>query len=239
MSGPVLLVTGASSGIGEASARTAADKGYRLVLAARSHDRLASLADSLGGPARALAIGCDVTVWADQEAAVARALDVFGRIDAVFANAGRGVPRGYTAASPQDWRDMVLTNVLGVAQTARATLPALRASAGHLVLAGSMAGRWPLPGSLYSATKFAVAAMGEALREELRESGVRVTTLAPGRVNTPFFDRPVQQGLDAEDIARTLLWVLSQPAAVEVGEVVVRRVCSRDSRREETLVVAG
>jgi NADP-dependent 3-hydroxy acid dehydrogenase YdfG len=239
MSGPVLLVTGASSGIGEAAARTAADSGYRLVLAARSNDRLASLADSLGGPGRALAVGCDVTVWADQEAAVARALDVFGRIDAVFANAGRGVPRGYTAASPQEWRDMVLTNVLGVAQTARATLPALRASAGHLVLAGSMAGRWPLPGSLYSATKFAVAAMGEALRDELRDSGVRVTTLAPGRVNTPFFDRRVEQGLDAEDIARTLLWVLNQPAAVEVGEVVVRRVCSRDSRMDETLVVAG
>jgi NADP-dependent 3-hydroxy acid dehydrogenase YdfG len=152
MSDPVFLITGASSGIGAATARAAAGAGFRLVLAARSLDRLEGLARELGGEERALPVACDVTEWEQQQAAVQAAQTRFGRLDVAFANAGFGGARSFLAESPEVWREMVLTNVYGVALTIRATLPALKESRGHLVLTGSVAGRRALPGSLYSAT---------------------------------------------------------------------------------------
>src|ERR1700737_4502304 len=122
---PVFLITGASSGIRGAPAPHAADAGYRLVLAARSQDKLEDLAAELGGPERALAVRCDVTEFADQEAAVKTALDKYGRLDVAFANAGFGAKRGFTEGTPEQWRAMVLTNVLGAALTVRATVGAL------------------------------------------------------------------------------------------------------------------
>src|SRR6187399_395836 len=113
MSEPVFLITGASTGIGAATARAAAADGYRLVLAARSEDKLRSLADELGGDERALAVRCDVTEWDDQEAMVKTALDAFGRLDVVLANAGFGAKRGFTEETPEHWKAMVLTNVYG------------------------------------------------------------------------------------------------------------------------------
>src|SRR5690348_1861001 len=120
---PVFLITGASSGIGAATARHAAEGGYRLVLAARSVDRLKALVDELGGPERALAVTCDVTEWDQQCAVVDETLDRFGRIDVAFANAGFGATRGFLNESPEQWRSMVLTNVYGAALTIRATFP--------------------------------------------------------------------------------------------------------------------
>ena len=102
---PVFLITGASSGIGAATARHAAQAGYRVVLAARSEDKLAALAEEIGGLDRALSIRCDVTEWDDQEAMVARTLDAYGRLDVVFANAGFGGARGFKTSTPEDWRD--------------------------------------------------------------------------------------------------------------------------------------
>ena len=172
---PVFLITGASSGIGAATARSAAEAGYRLVLSARSADRLQDLAAELGGDDRALAVTCDVGEWDQQERMVATTMDKFGRIDVVFANAGFGARRGFTEETPEFWRSMVLTNVLGAAYTIRATINPLRKSKGHLILTSSVAGRRALEGSFYSATKHAVTAMGEAVRQELNESGVRMT----------------------------------------------------------------
>jgi len=169
----VLLITGASSGIGAASARHAAAAGWRLVLAARSQERLKALAEELGGPERALAVRCDVTEWDDQQRLVQGALEAFGQIDAAFANAGFGGPRGFLSDTIEHWREMVLTNVYGAALTIRATVPALKESCGHLLLTSSVAGRRALPGSLYSCTKFAVTAMGEAARQDLHGTGVR------------------------------------------------------------------
>src|SRR5689334_23169639 len=149
---PVLLITGASSGIGAATARQAAEAGYRLVLSARSEDKLRGLTEELGGSERAIAVRCDVTEWADQEALVRQALGAFGRIDVAFANAGFGGPRGFKEGTPEEWREMVLTNVYGAALTIRATYDALVETKGHLLLTSSLAGRRALAGSLYSAT---------------------------------------------------------------------------------------
>src|SRR5690348_932488 len=163
----VFLITGASSGIGAETARHAAKAGYRLVLAARSEDKVAALAEEIGGPDRAIGVKCDVTEWDDLEALVAQTLEAYGRIDVAFANAGFGASRGFLNESPEQWRSMVLTNVYGAALTIRATISALKETRGHLLLTGSVAGRRALPGSLYSATKWAVTAMAEAARMEL------------------------------------------------------------------------
>ncbi len=222
MSDSVFLITGASSGIGAATARHAAQAGYRLVLAARSTDRLAELADELGGSERALHVTCDVTEWEQQQAVVKAALERFGRIDVAFANAGFGAARGFLKESPEQWRSMVLTNVYGAALTIRATLQALTETRGHFLLTGSVAGRRALPGSLYSATKWAVTAMGESLRQELNDTGVRVTVIEPGMVDTAFFDNPVTGGLEPDDIARAVMFAVSQPPHVDVNEILVR-----------------
>jgi NADP-dependent 3-hydroxy acid dehydrogenase YdfG len=221
---PVFLITGASSGIGAATARRAAEAGYRLVLAARSADKLEALAGELGGSERAIGVATDVTVWEDNEALVTAATNAFGRLDVAFANAGFGAKRGWLEETPEHWRAMVLTNVLGAAYTVRAALPALREARGHVLLTGSVAGRRALPGSLYSCTKWAVTAMAEAVRAELAaaSSGVRTTLVEPGAVETPFFDDPAEGRLEADDIARAVLYAVSQPPHVDVNDVLVR-----------------
>jgi NADP-dependent 3-hydroxy acid dehydrogenase YdfG len=220
-----MLITGASTGIGAETARAAAAAGYRLVLAARSEDKLRALAGELGGDERALAQRCDVAVWDDQESLVAAALERFGRLDVAFANAGFGAKRGFLEESPEQWHAMVTTNVLGVAYTIRAVLPHFRErGSGHFLLTSSVAGRRALPGSLYSATKWAVCGMGEALRQELADSDIRTTLIEPGMVDTPFFDNPVSDALTAEDIARAVMFALEQPGHVDVNEVLVRPV---------------
>ncbi len=224
---PVLLITGASTGIGAATARSAAGS-YRLALAARHLEPLEELAAELGGPERAVPVRCDVTEWEQAEALVAAALEAFGRIDAVFANAGFGATRGFLEESVEHWRSMVLTNVYGLALTIRATLPhLLERGDGHFVITSSAAGRRVLPGSLYSATKWAATAIGEALRAELRQMhdnhAIRVTLIEPGMTDTPFFEkRPGDWALRDTDIARAVMFALEQPAGVDVNEILIR-----------------
>ena len=222
MADPVFLITGASSGIGAATARHASAAGYRVVLAARSRDRLDALADELGGSDRAIAVRCDVTEWEQQQAMVEQALSHFGRLDVAFANAGFGAARGFLNESTEHWRSMVLTNVYGAALTIRATMPALKQSRGHLLLTGSVAGRRALPGSLYSATKWAVTAMGEAARQDFNDTGVRVTLIEPGMVDTAFFDQRPTDALEPDDVARAVMFAVSQPPHVDVNEILVR-----------------
>jgi len=215
----VFLITGASTGIGAATARQAAAAGHKVVLAARSEDKLQALAQETGG----LAVRCDVTEWEDQRALVAAALDAYGRVDVAFANAGFGGARGFKTASPEEWKSMVLTNVYGAALTIRAAYDALVDSGGHLLLTSSVAGRRVLPGSFYSITKHAVTAMGEAARQELSEKGVRVTLIEPGVVDTPFFDnKPKIRALDDDDIARAVMFAVEQPPHVTVNELLIR-----------------
>ncbi len=216
----VFVITGASSGIGAATARQAAEAGYNVVLGARSQDKLDALVEELGEGARAVVT--DVTRWEDNEALIAAAQEAFGRVDVVFANAGFGAPRGFLESTPEHWQSMVLTNVYGAALTIRATLPSLRKSKGHFLLTGSVAGRRALPGSLYSCTKWAVTAMGEALRQEVDGSGIRVTLIEPGMVDTPFFDNRPQNALEPDDIARAVMYAVAQPPHVDVNEVLIR-----------------
>jgi NADP-dependent 3-hydroxy acid dehydrogenase YdfG len=219
----VFLITGASTGIGAATARHACEAGFRVVLGARSEDKLRDLAAELGGDERALAVRCDVTEWDDQQAFVRRALDAYGRVDVAFANAGFGGARGFKAGTPEEWKAMVLTNVYGAALTIRAAYDALVATKGHLLLTSSVAGRRALPGSLYSATKHAVTAMGEAARLDFNDTGVRVTLIEPGMVDTPFFDNPPQiEALQADDIARAIVFAVQQPPHVDVNEILIR-----------------
>ena len=216
---PVFLITGASTGIGAETARQAAEAGYRLVLAARSEDKLQALAGELP---EAIAVRCDVTEWDDQQALVRRALDEYGRLDVAFANAGFGGPRGFGEGDPEQWKAMVLTNVYGAALTIRATREALIETKGHLLLTGSVAGRRAIQGSLYSATKWAVTGMGESARQEFNDTGVRVTVIEPGMVDTPFFDNRPKDALEADDVARIVVFTVQQPPHVDVNEVLVR-----------------
>jgi NADP-dependent 3-hydroxy acid dehydrogenase YdfG len=221
----VMLITGASTGIGAATARHAVAAGWRVALGARSEDKLAELVGELGEE-NAVAARCDVTEFSDVEGFVRSALDRFGRLDAAFANAGFGAARGFLKEDPDQWRRLVLTNVLGVAYTIRAVMPHFtERGEGHFVLTSSVAGRRSLPGSLYSATKWAVTGMAESLRQELRQdedSRVRVTLVEPGMVDTPFFDERKTGVLEADDIARIVMFALEQPEHVDVNEILVR-----------------
>jgi NADP-dependent 3-hydroxy acid dehydrogenase YdfG len=226
MPAPVLLITGASSGIGAATARLAAAEGWRLVLTARSQRALASVATGLGGPRTAVAVPGDVTDWDHVKSLPARAMDAHGRLDAVFSNAGYSAPASFLhgTGTPEQWREMVLTNVYGTALVARAAMPELARDRGHLLFTGSVAGRVMVPGQLYSATKWAVTAIAQSIRAEAAATGVRVTLIQPGLVDTGTVSpgREAEPKLTPGDVARAVLFALSQPASVDVSEIVVR-----------------
>jgi NADP-dependent 3-hydroxy acid dehydrogenase YdfG len=219
-----MVITGASSGIGEATARRAAEFDYRLVLAARSEDRLQALAEQLGDD-RAVAVRCDVTSWEDQQALVQTAVERFGGLDVFFANAGFGAKRGFLEESVEHWKAMIDTNVYGCALSIRAALGHFRErDSGHMLLTSSVAGRRTLPGSLYSATKFAVTAMGQSLRAEVADSDIKVTLIEPGMTDTPFFESRPNDALESDDIARAVMFALTQPPHVDVNEILIRPV---------------
>ena len=222
-----MLITGASTGIGAETARRAHAAGHRLVLAARGEEPLRELHAELGGGDDVLIQTCDVTEWEQVEALVAATEDRFGPPDIVFANAGFGASRGFMEESVEHWKAMILTNVYGVALTIRATLPQmLERSSGHYLITSSVAGRRALPGSLYSATKWAATAIGESLRQELRSmhdnSAIKVTLIEPGMVDTPFFDNKPTGALEPADIAAAVMYAIDQPDRVDVNEILIR-----------------
>lgn len=226
MDDKVFLITGASTGIGEATARLAVEAGFRVVLAARSSDRLKKLARELGN-SRALAVPCDVSDWQSQLAMVERTMTHFGRIDAVFANAGFSKGSNFYGGTdqPDEWRQMVLVNVFGAAVTARLTLPELVRNQGYFILTGSVVGRITSITNLYSATKWAVTGMAQAIRNEMAGTGIHVTLIEPGIVDTPFWNnlrKPDAPALEAEDIARAVMYAVNQPEHVDVNEILVR-----------------
>lgn len=212
----IILITGASSGIGAASARHAAEAGHKVVLAARSAGKLDELVGELGDD-NALAVTCDVTDVAQQEAMFAAATGRFGRLDVVFANAGLGATAmGTEEGDIDNFREMVLVNNFAVAVTAKLAIPHLKAARGHLVFVGSRAGHATLPGSVYGATKWFIRGYAENVAAELSGTGARVTNINPGMVDTPFFDEPKPAALRPDDIARAFLYAIEQPDHVMI-----------------------
>ncbi|MEL6877280.1 MAG: SDR family oxidoreductase [Pseudomonadota bacterium] len=213
-----LLITGASTGIGKATAVAAAKAGWNVALVARSGDKLDAIADEIGDAA--LAIACDATKRAEIAQAIAQTVEHFGRLDAVFANAGTGVNKpGIENGDPEEWHDMIHINILAVLYTAHAAIPELKKTGGHFVVTGSKAGRDTFKGSVYSATKWFVHGFAENLAEEMREWGGRATVIAPGMVNTPFFDEPKPSKIQPEDVASAVMFAIEQPETSAVREV--------------------
>ncbi len=221
MSERVLFITGASSGIGEATARQAADAGWRVALFARNRDRLEGLSEQIGTD-RALALVGDVTDLDALGRAIGKTVEHFGGVDAVFANAGTGLDTpGIENGDPEEWCSMIGVNVLGPLLTLKAAYGALKASRGHFVVTGSAAGRRHIAGSVYGASKWFVHGLAGNVAEEMRDWGGRATVIAPGMVDTPFFEQPKPDKLKPEDVARAVLYALEQPRHANVQEVFV------------------
>ena len=228
------VVTGASSGIGGATARLLAREGYNVVLAARREDRLEDLAAELGGSA--LAVPTDVADPEACETLVSRAVETFGSVDVLVANAGLGLYGPIAEGNPDDWRVMFEVNVLGVLHAARAaTRHMLDRGSGDVVFVSSLAGR-RIPradGAIYAATKHALVAIAEGLRVEVNTKGIRVISVEPGLVRTEFPNSSFPSAeeyyaqkdfspLEVEDIAGAVLYAIQQPPNVSINEILIR-----------------
>lgn len=222
----VALITGGGSGIGAAVARRLLDGGHRVAVTGRGEERLRAFAEELGRPEELLTLTGNAADHEDVRAAVEATLKEFGRLDTVVANAGFATHDTVAEGDPSGWSEMVLTNVLGPALLIRASVDALKETRGRIVLVGSVAGFVPTPGNLYGATKSAVTGLAENTRRQVTEWGIGVTLVAPGRVETPFWDShgtlPPGQLLTADQIADSVVWALGQPEGVDINTVVVR-----------------
>ena len=242
--GTVALVTGASSGIGEATALALAGRGAAVALAARRVDRLEAVAQRIGeGGGTALAIDADVSDRGQAESAVARTVSDLGRLDILINNAGLMLLGPAVDADIGEWRQMLDVNVDGVLYCAHAALPHLLAAAqdsprevADMVNVSSVAGRYPRRGSaVYNLTKFGVGAFSESLRQEVAGRRVRVSLVEPGATATELrsHNRPeIQEAqaqrfagmttMTAEDIAETILFIVTRPWHVAINEVLIR-----------------
>ncbi|GEB73081.1 short-chain dehydrogenase [Pseudoalteromonas carrageenovora] len=215
----IVLITGASSGIGEATAKTLVNNGHKVILTARSEDKLTKLVQSLGED-NALSVPADATDFTELENVVTKGLKKFGRLDAAFANAGMGVSTaGTEKGDPDEWSTMIDINIKALLWTAKATLPHLRQNKGHFILTSSAAGRKPIKGSIYGATKWFAYGFGQNLAEEMSEWNGRCTTIAPGMVNTPFFDEAKPDKLDPQDVADAVLFAIEANQRNNVREI--------------------
>ncbi|MER5968426.1 SDR family oxidoreductase [Streptomyces sp. NPDC002055] len=225
---PVTLITGGSSGIGAATARQLLKEGHRVTVTGRNRERLRGLAEELACPETLLTHAGDASDADSVQAAVDATLLEFGRLDTVVANAGFAAPGTLADGDPAGWHTMVLTNVLAPALLIRAALPSLRESRGRIVLIGSVAGFVHTPGNFYGATKWAVTGLAENTRRMVTGDGIGVTLIAPGRVETPFWDgiggMPDGTMLTAGQIADSIVWAVRQPSGVDINTVVVRPV---------------
>jgi NADP-dependent 3-hydroxy acid dehydrogenase YdfG len=235
LAGKTAVVTGASSGIGEATVRLLAKEGCNVVLAARREDRLRDLVAGLGEGA--LAAPTDVTDPAACAALVARTVERFGSLEILVNNAGLGLYGSIVEGDPEDWRRMFDVNVLGVLYTTRAAVrQMLRQGAGaDVVFVSSLAGR-RVPradGTVYAATKHAITAVAEGLRMDVHEQGIRVINVEPGLVRTEFPESSYPSAeeyyaekeyapLEAADVAAAIVFALDQPPRVSVNEILLR-----------------
>ena len=239
LDGKVAVVTGASSGIGEAAAIALAEQGARIVAAARRRDRLEGVAkriEQAGG--KAVLVECDVTDEAQTKEMIQRAEEAYGQVDILVNNAGVMLLGPIDGANTEDWRRMINTNLLGLLYCTHAALPVMkRQNSGHIVNISSVAGRTARAGAgVYNATKWGVGALSEALRQEVYSHGIRVTIIEPGAVATELLEHitvpDVKQSmqkwvgeltpLTSEDIAASIVYAVAQPAHVNVNEILIR-----------------
>lgn len=239
LKGKVAFVTGASSGIGEATARMLAAEGVHVAIVARREERLHKLAQGIeakGG--RTLPLVADVADEAQVRQSVEQAHREFGRLDILVNNAGVMLLGSIAGADTEEWRRMVNLNVLGLMYCTHAALPMMQAQkSGHIVNISSVAGRTAREGvGVYNATKWAVGAFSESLRQEVSRDKIRVSIIEPGVVETELqmhiSDEKMKQQMEemtrsmmplqSDDIARTILYAVSQPQHVNVNEILIR-----------------
>jgi NADP-dependent 3-hydroxy acid dehydrogenase YdfG len=230
----VAVVTGASSGIGEAAARLLVAEGMHVILSARRRERIEALAEDLGD--KATAVTADVAD-ADQVRALFDKIRAwFGGLDLLFNNAGLGVFGRFASSMPEDWRRMIDANIYGVLNCTHAAIPLMKGRPGAMISSvSSTGGRYGVEGwSVYCATKFAVNGLHDALRKELGLEGIRVSVIEPGAVWTEFGHnvpqealqerREILDALTAEDVAQALVYAFAQHPRVLVEEILVRPV---------------
>lgn len=239
LDGKVAIVTGASSGIGEATALALAAEGAKVALVARRADRLEKLVKRIsesGG--QALPIVADVADDTQAHEMVQKAKEQFGRVDILVNNAGVMLNGPIEGADTEDWRRMVNTNVLGLMYATHAALPIMKAQGeGHIVNISSVAGRVAQAGSaVYNATKWGVGGFSEALRQEVHKDKIRVTIIEPGAVATELTEHITNPAakeriqawvksltpLESEDIAAAIIYAVTQPPRVNVNEILIR-----------------
>jgi len=237
IAGKVVVITGASSGLGEATARLLSAQGATVVLGARRVDRLQALVDELttnGG--KALALATDVTQRDQVKALVDAAVDTYGRIDVIVNNAGLMPHSPLERLKIDDWDRMIDVNLKGVLYGIAAALPPMqRQKSGHIVSVSSVAGHKVRPGSaVYAATKHAVLALSEGLRQEVKPYNIRTTVISPGAVATELIDSVTEPDIaesvrkiyeiavPAESFARMVAFAISQPDDVDVNEILFR-----------------
>ncbi|MEH2391967.1 MAG: SDR family NAD(P)-dependent oxidoreductase [Nostoc sp.] len=239
LNGKVAVITGASSGIGEATAIALAAEGAKIVLAARRVEKLEALAKQItDGSGQALPIAADVTDDAQIRELVEKTQSHFGGIDILINNAGVMLVGPVEGADISDWQRMIDIDLLGLMKTTHAVLPILKAQGGgHIVNIASVAGRIPIPNyAVYNAVKFGVVAFSEALRKEVIKDKIRITVIEPGAVATELASQisnpEARQQVDAfynsveplqkEDIAAAIAYAVTQPAHVSVNEILIR-----------------
>lgn len=218
MTTKTLFITGASTGIGAATARAAIEHGWNVGLFARSKEKLHALEKEFGD--KAMALPGDATRLEDQQKALAALAEHFGSVHAAFANAGKGLDSpGTENGDPDAWSELVDLNIKALLYSAKAAMPHLKPVKGHMLLTGSAAGRRHIRGSVYGASKWFVHGYGGNLAEEMREWGGRCTVIAPGMVDTPFFSEAKPDKLQPEDVADAVLHALQADPRACVQEI--------------------
>jgi NADP-dependent 3-hydroxy acid dehydrogenase YdfG len=233
LTGKVAVITGASSGIGQAAARLLVSEGVHVILAARRIERLAALAKELGEAATV--VQADVADQAQVKALFEQVRVRFGGLDLLFNNAGTGISASFEESTPEDWKTMIDVNLYGVLNCTHEAVPLMRGRSGAMISSvSSVGGRYGVQNwSVYSATKYAVVGFHDALRKELGPEHIRVSVIEPGAVWTEFGQnvseamkerREKLNALSAEDVAQALVYAFAQPANVLIEEILMRPV---------------
>lgn len=234
LNGKIAVITGASSGIGEATARLLAAEGVHVVLVARRQDRISELAKEIGE--KATAIVADVSDARQVDVLFTQVRKTFGGLDLLLNNAGLGVQAAFVDSALEQWRNMIDTNVIGLLNCTHAAIPLMKGRTGSMIASiSSTGGRYGVEGwSVYCATKYAVIGFHETLRKELGAEGIRVSVIEPGAVWTEFGHNVPQQALHdrrqvldalhAEDVAQAIIYAFAQPPRVLVQEILIRPV---------------